>query len=297
MIYKSQNVISVIVVYNFKVSALRKTINSHLKNFKKILIINNSPDISLKDFRSDKIFLITNASNLGLAKALNIAIKKIMTLDFSMIAFFDQDSILPANFTKRMLIQINKIDYNNVALFSPAFYNILTNSFGDNINFKPFRLIRTPRNKYPSVTYPEYVITSGSFIPISSFNSIGIMHEPLFIDFIDIEWCLRARLKGYEVVSFQSVYIKHKLGDYAINILGIKYPIHSPTRMYYYFRNSIYLYSRKDLPINWRIIDATRNIFRFLFYIMFVKNRLIYLKYIIKGYYHGFIKKMGKLEE
>ena len=35
----------------------------------------------------------------------------------------------------------------------------------------------------------------------------------------------------------------------------------------------------------------------FLFYMLFVKDRTTYFKYIIKGYYHGLIKKMGKLEE
>ena len=143
---------------------------------------------------------------------------------------------------------------------------------------------------------PHYVITSGSVIPMDVLDNVGLMLEELFIDFVDIEWCLRARRKGYKAVAINKVKIDHHLGDYGIYFLGNRYPIHSPVRMYYYFRNSIYLYGLSDIDWNWRV-DASRNLFRFLFYMLFVKNRSKYFKYIIKGYYHGLIKKMGKLED
>ena len=123
------------------------------------------------------------------------------------------------------------------------------------------------------------------------------MREELFIDFIDIEWCIRARSRGYEIVLFPNIVITHHLGDYSVSIMGNNYPIHTPLRMYYYFRNAMYLYRSPEIDWNWRFIDASRNIFRFLFYMLFVRNRRTYFKYIIKGYYHGIIKKMGKLDE
>ena len=183
------------------------------------------------------------------------------------------------------------------ALFSPVFFNHVTDDYGSIINFKPFRLIRSRPDKQKPVTHPQYVITSGSFIPISVLDEVGLMREELFIDFVDIEWCLRARKQGYEIVAINKVMIDHYLGDYAVHFMGHHYPIHSPLRMYYYFRNAMYLYRLREIDWNWRLVDATRNLFRFLFYMLFVRNRLMYFRYIIKGYYHGFIKKMGKLEE
>ena len=184
-----------------------------------------------------------------------------------------------------------------IAIFTPSYFNHVTNSFGLIINFKPFRLIRSQPDKQKNVIHPQYVITSGSFIPMSVFDDVGPMREELFIDFVDIEWCLRARAKGYEIVSFPKVEIAHHLGDSSVSFMGNNYPIHSPLRMYYYFRNAMYLYRLKEIDWNWRVVDAARNLFRFLFYMLFVKNRWTYFKYIIKGYYHGLIKKMGKLEE
>jgi rhamnosyltransferase len=134
-------------------------------------------------------------------------------------------------------------------------------------------------------------------IPIDVLDDVGLMCKMLFIDFVDIEWCLRARRKDYEVVAFNMVMIDHHLGDYAEYFMGQYYPIHSPLRMYYYFRNAMYLYSQPEIEFNWKFVDGARNLFRFLFYMMFVKDRPTYFKYIIKGYYHGLINKMGKLEE
>ena len=96
------------------------------------------------------------------------------------------------------------------------------------------------------------------------------MTSKLFIDFVDIEWCLRARGKGYEIVSFPNVEIEHQLGDSSISFMGTNYPIHSPLRMYYYFRNAIYLYRLSEIDWNWRLVDASRNLSRFLFYMLFV---------------------------
>lgn len=215
-----------------------------------------------------------------------------------MVALFDQDTLIPDNFSHDMLENINAYQSSNQpALYAPVYFNLVTVSYGSIINFKPFRLIRSRPDKKKKITYPQYVITSGSFIPISILDKVGLMREELFIDFVDIEWCLRARKKGYEVLAINKVMIDHYLGDYAVHFMGHNYPIHSPLRMYYYFRNAMYLYRFGEIDWNWSVVDATRNLFYFLLYMLLVKNRITYFKYIIKGYYHGLIKKMGKLEE
>ena len=290
--------ISIIVCYEFKLSQFKEVFQSHQANFNKIIIINNSPEISLDSFKSPQVIIINNPENIGLAAALNVGIHEAKKQGAEMVATFDQDTFLPDDFSQSIFKYINTYQRDiKTALFSPVFFNHVTNDFGSLINFKPFRLIRSKPNKQELISYPQYVITSGSFIPISVLDDVGLMREELFIDFVDIEWCLRARSKGYEIVSFPQVEIAHHLGDSSVSFMGTNFPIHSPLRMYYYFRNAMYLYRLKEIDLNWRLVDATRNLFRFLFYMLFVKDRMTYFRYIIKGYYHGFIKKMGKLEE
>lgn len=296
--YKKDNIFAVIVCYMTEINKFKVNISHHLKNFSTIILVNNSPKISLQCLKSSKVTLINKNSNKGLARALNVGILEAKKQGATMVALFDQDTLLPDDFSQNMLKQIN--DYQGSkkpALFSPVYFNHVTDDYGSIINLKPFRLIRSKPDKQKSVTHPQYVITSGSFIPISVLDDVGLMREELFIDFVDIEWCLRARVKGYEIVSFPQVEIAHHLGDSSVSFMGINYPIHSPLRMYYYFRNAMYLYRLREIDLNWRLVDSARNLFRFLFYMLFVKDRLTYFKHIIKGYYHGFIKKMGKLEE
>jgi rhamnosyltransferase len=266
--------------------------------FNHLLLINNSPDVDLSEILSKKITLINNRGNIGLASAINKGLDYLKKHNYKMAVLLDQDTFLPKNFLNIMLHNINSFTYpRKIALFAPIFFNNVTNNFGSIINFKPFRLIKSRPQDYKTFSLPKYVITSGSFIPISVIDDLGMMLDELFIDFIDIEWCLRARKNGYEIVSFTNSKITHNLGDFSISFFGVNYPIHSPLRMYYFFRNSIYLYRLKEIDWNWRLIDGSRNLFRFLFYMIFVKNRWSYFRYILKGYYHGFKSKMGKLKE
>ena len=298
MKYSVKNIASVIVTYKPDPNKFSKALKSQKLNFDKILIINNSPEFSLDSFKSSQVTIINNPDNIGLAAALNIGALEAKKIGFKMVALFDQDTELPSNFSQKMLHYINNHPEDKpIAVYSPVYHNQVNNETAMHINFKPFRLIRADVSEAEDYAYPYYVITSGSMIPIKVLDNVGLMREELFIDFVDIEWCLRARKKGYEILAINHVLINHHLGDYAVHFMGHRYPIHSPLRIYYYFRNAIYLYRLREIEHNWRIVDAVRNLFRFLFYMLLVKNRLTYLKYIIKGYYHGYIKKMGKLEE
>ena len=294
---KKQSIIPIIITYKFDINSIKHSLDAIQNNFSNIIIVNNSPEISLESFQSSHVTIINNSDNIGLASALNAGILEAKKQGAEMVALFDQDTLLPSDFSQNMLKHINAYQGEKPALFSPVFFNHVTDDYGSIINFKPFRLIRSKPDKEKSITHPQYVITSGSFIPISVLDDVGLMRAELFIDFVDIEWGLRARAKGYEIISFPQVEIVHYLGDSSVSFMGTNYPIHSPLRMYYYFRNAMYLYRMRGIDWNWRLVDSTRNLFRFLFYMLFVKNRFTYFKYIIKGYYHGLIKKMGKLEE
>ena len=295
--YQNKNIVSIVITFKPILKNLKKILQEHQTNFSNIIIVNNSPEISLDIFKSKQVCIINNQSNIGLASALNIGIIEAKKQGAKMVAFFDQDTELHENFTKDMLYYMNHYSANKpVAVYSPVFHNHVINETAKHINFKPFRLIRGLVDE-SDYAQPHYVITSGSIIQMEALDDIGLMREELFIDFVDIEWCLRARKQGYEIVAINKVMIDHYLGDYAVYVMGHHYPIHSPLRMYYYFRNAIYLYRLRKIEYNWKVVDGARNLFRFLFYMLFVKNRRAYFKYIIKGYYHGLIKRMGKLEE
>lgn len=290
------NLISIVIIYKPDFNQLRKIIKKHLFNFKYILLINNSPDFDLSEFKCEQIEIVNNISNVGLAKALNIGILDARKKKFQFVALFDQDTLLPIDYSKKMINFINNYGNNDICLFCPNFFNLVTKRFN---KIKKIKLLRI-KSYYPVdelASFPSFSITSGSLIHLSKFKEIGFFDNNLFIDLVDTEWCLRAQSYGYKIMQNNKVIIQHSLGDRQFKLFNLRIQIHSPLRLYYYFRNSIYLYSLPHISFNWIFVDIFKNILRCLFYIVFIKKRCTYLKYIFKGYYHGLIKKMGKIDD
>ena len=92
------------------------------------------------------------------------------------------------------------------------------------------------------------------------------MNEGLFIDYVDIEWCLRARHRGYESFGVFAAHMRHSLGDKHIGMLGKKITLHTPARYYYQFRNPLWIYRQPWTTLNWVVIDACRLAVRFVIY-------------------------------
>ena len=84
----------------------------HEKNFNTIILINNSPEISLKNFQSKITSIIYNDQNIGLAAALNIGILEAKKRGAEMVCLFDQDTMLYDDFSHDMLQAINV--YNGI---------------------------------------------------------------------------------------------------------------------------------------------------------------------------------------
>lgn len=234
--------------------------------------------------------------NVGLARALNQGIGRAFELGAAWVYLSDQDSILPKHCSKLMMEYSGFIPKHiKVAAIGPRYYNEIIDEKNRLIRFNFLWMKRHRPHLDEIYAKAEYLITSGLFMSKEVFLDVGPMREELFIDFIDIEWGLRAKSKGYEFVALPGVTLYHRLGDSGFKIFGMKFPIHSPLRIYYYFRNAAYLYKLNYIALNWKLIDGVRNIFRFLFYIILIKPRLSYLRMGLLGTYHGIIGRMGKL--
>ena len=291
--FKYNDILSVIVVFEPNLENLKDLLLLHSSTFSSSVVVNNSPEINLGDLPKN-IHLITCHGNIGLASGLNLGISYAKRMGFKMCALFDQDTAFSDSFAVGMIKKINEYTAkSNVAVFSPIFFNNVTGTYGYNIFFKFLFLIRSKPNPKKPIINPDYVITSGSFIPIESFDNIGLMLEKLFIDIVDIEWCFRAKRKNYSIISFQDIEVSHNMGAECFNFFGKNYPISSPLRVYYYFRNSFYLYHNERTPLSWKLVDFFRNIVRILFYLLLVDFRA-YSKPIFIGITHGIFNKMGK---
>ena len=138
-------------------------------------------------------------------------------------------------------------------------------------------------------------IASGALIPVSTLRAVGGMRESLFIDLVDIEWCFRARARGFRAFGVCAAKLQHRLGEQPTRILGRKLATHSPVRNYYFFRNAVWLFRQRYVPPGWKHVVGQQMFKRYLVFSALVRPRLQYLRMMTLGLWHGFRGRGGAL--
>lgn len=286
----------VIVVYKPNHIILEKCILSLISQLEKIYIISNShlDDLFLSKFNKEKIEIIRNDDNIGIAAAQNIGIKKIIDLKYKFVLMSDQDTVYPKNFIISMYEEYLSLSKNNkIAAICPLFTNTRNNQTYPLINRKNFFRIKYYNSK--KINFVTEAISSGMLIDILAIKNIGLMKESLFIDWVDFEWCWRAQNKQYKICINNNVTIQHDLGLVNNNNLLMNYPKFKFYRYYYIFRNGIYLslYNR-EIPITWRI-NIFCNVLRyFIGFFLIEKFNIKIFTIFCRSFYDAVIKNMGK---
>lgn len=91
------------------------------------------------------------------------------------------------------------------------------------------------------------VITAGSLVSLAVVRAIGGFREDLFIDYVDIEFCLRARANGFRVLASLAPTITHSIGQPTVRAIGPRSvtPTNHPAfRRYYITRNRLLVWRR-----------------------------------------------------
>jgi rhamnosyltransferase len=94
-----------------------------------------------------------------------------------------------------------------------------------------------------AIWFADLVISSGCMVHRDLVQNIGLPRADFFIDFVDFEYCLRARLKGYKIAVVSGAKFAHEIGaSRKLQFLGYTslWPIQPPFREYYMTRNLAY---------------------------------------------------------
>lgn len=297
-----QPVHAVIVTFNPERERFSALIDAALLQVERIWIVDNGSGASqLAWIRQltipDRVVLIELGENLGIAAAQNVGIARARALDADYVMLFDHDSI-PGDGMVEILLSVlqDKVRAGiKVAAVGPRYYDERQNNPPPFIEVKGLRVIRHGCHGGSGVVPVSYVIASGSLMPMSTLNAIGDMREDLFIDYVDIEWGLRAAGAGYQTFGVCHALMVHDLGDAPLMFMGRSIPLHSPLRHYYLFRNAVCLYKQNYLQLQWKIGDAARLLLKYGFYTLYGKPRSAHVKMMSLGLWHGVQGRMGKL--
>jgi rhamnosyltransferase len=207
---------------------------------------------------------------------------------------FDQDSILDERFVSGLIDSERKLLSQGIKLaaIGPVYYDEVTNEIYPITKYKgPFIERIKPSNKPAEATF---LIASGCLIQANIIDVVGYMNEDFFIDYIDVEWCFRAKSFGYKIYASPNSRMKHSIGDNRTSIFGRSISIHSPLRRYYLYRNSIYMLKNSNIAIGYKIREITFNLLRFFVFLALSKERYQYFKYSISGFFDGIKGVKGK---
>lgn len=298
-IERQLEVSGIIVTYNPHFEALKLLLDAVIPQLDRVIIVDNGSKADIAAWliqQNIHIDLIPLGDNLGIAKAQNVGIVQARAYGSGFVLLLDQDS-LPAPDMVATLISAAKAQISNgvkLGCVGPRYEDTRQNNPPPFIRTIGFRLERQACTMPDAIVDVDYLIASGCLIPMTTLDDVGGMTEEMFIDYVDIEWGLRAQQKGYRSFGICAALMKHDLGDKPVLFRGRQIPVHSPLRHYYHFRNAIWLYRQPWLRFNWKVVDASRLLRKYIFYSLMTVPRLQHAKMMTLGIVHGLVGKMGK---
>lgn len=264
-----------------------------------MVVVDNTPaSFDLFSASAPNVLVVSNRDNAGIAAALNQGVVELFAHGCSLAILLDQDSEPDQSFFQLMtqeFIRIGSLSAT-VAQIAPAYFDVRMQQLAPFIRIEGVRVMRVAARGTSPIS-ADYVITSGACISKSAWDVIGPMDERLFIDCVDIEWGLRAKKLGWQTYGIPSVVMQHCLGEQPVSVFGKKYPLHTPLRHYYFFRNTISLIKRRYIPIGWKLNELYKLPLRFFVYALFAERGRRHARMMLKGVLHGLINKTGRLDE
>ena len=267
----------ILVTYNpqFRTLAVVESL-IHISFVQDIFIIDNTEkdnEVITQLVRKEKITLIRNGRNRGIAYAQNIGLELAIHKGYSWALMLDQDTII----NDKLLDKYDRyIVFNNCDKVG-----IICTDYVD---------VGTGKSKFENqeIKAIQETISSGSLLNLSIFEKIGYMKEEYFIDQVDNEYCYRLNKNSYKIVLLPGADMEHKLGNIEMKtIFGKTFCLYnqSPIRTYYRTRNMIYM--MKEYPDKQLRRGKLKAMINHFIIILFEKESLKKCKMMVKGIIDG----------
>ncbi|MEK7075482.1 MAG: glycosyltransferase family 2 protein, partial [Patescibacteria group bacterium] len=232
----SPKICAIIVTYNIGQDIFR-CLNLVINQVSEVVIVDNGSDTKtvnvLRDIKKkfNKVKLIENKENLGIAAALNQGVKYAISKNYEWVLTLDHDSEVGDGMVQNMLEAFNSLNdekKESIGIIAPNYETVKGLAY---------------KEKFPTII--STAITSGQLVKTEIFEKIGFYKEDLFIECVDHEFCLRAKKRGFKTLLVPRAVLKQQIGMPKVYNLFFKRTVaanHSPLRYYYLYRNSIYIY-------------------------------------------------------
>lgn len=204
-----------------------------------LVVDNGSRNVAeIAECLGEKATLIRNTRNEGIARALNQLCQAAAAMGADWILTLDQDSLISPNAIE--VYERHKGLGKPVGILCCRVFN---ENFGN-----MYTQAETGTDEIRSC------ITSGSLVRLDAWRAVGGFLEPLFIDGVDFDFCIRVRKAGFRILRCNDVVLQQRIGQSReVYVLGRRAMIlnHAPSRYYYIARNYLYIGIRHGQLPHW----------------------------------------------
>ncbi|MFS0706198.1 glycosyltransferase family 2 protein [Cellulomonas sp. 179-A 9B4 NHS] len=239
-------------------------------------------------------------TNLGIATAQNRGCDRARALGATHVLLLDQDSVPAPDMVERLLVAATTStdDGRPVAAVGAV-------ARDDRDGEPPFvyaaRRWGPRRVDLPDVdgarVAAAFLIASGCLVDVRALDAVGPMRDDFFIDHVDLEWGVRARAAGWQLLAVVGAELRHELGEAPRTVPGRGRTVHvqSVVRNYYMVRNTVLLVRSPLLPPAWRagyLWWLTKYVG---YYVVAVAPRRRRVPLMLRGALHGALGRTGPL--
>ena len=239
-----------------------------------VVLVDNNPQSPMSPVKPPgQAELVVNGNRGGIAGGLNCGIESAIAAGASWITLLDQDS---------------RIEAEEIVLLSGALNDYPGQKFvvGPSI-WDEQRKERHGRWRafMDGLDATRLLITSGTTFRSSDCSQLGLMHEDLFIDFVDHAWCFRAQARGFQLLQHRLVTLRQQFGAEHPNGFCRRFgmQLYSPERHFYGLRNLRWLCLQSYIPLDLKIKELLKMLVKPWLWLAFEPRRPENFKAIVAG--------------
>jgi rhamnosyltransferase len=293
---RPRSVAAGIVAFRPEPRQLERLLAALLPQADLLLVYRNSPlpdsCSALAREHPSRIELVGDCRNLGLGIAYNRIVEAALVRGVERVLLLDQDSLPPPDLCAALAARMQGL---SDAGERPAVAGPCPVS-------EDGRLYKLPSRARPGEAKPrggtiplQFVISSGSLIDAAAFRAVGPFREDFFIDAIDVEWCLRARSRGYTCWMAADLPMPHRLGSGVVRlpVSGMHLVRQPATRAYTFVRNQLALLRLGHVPPAWKARAMVRLVLYTAGHALYAPHRRTALRLLARGWRDGLSGRLG----
>jgi hypothetical protein len=225
--------------------SLRESIGSSIELFT-IVVDNGSTDDSIEQIKATypSVKLLEMGENLGYAAGNNVGIRYALEHGAEVICILNNDVVVTREF---LLPLMNTLcSGSNSGVVTPLIANLNEPeqvwALGSTVDYRT----GTVKRLYAGECVSEKRDLSPFVVDVASgaallaerevFETVGLLDEEFFLYYEEVDWCLRVRYAGYQIMAVPSSIVLHEVSA----SLGQ----HSPVIDYYMLRNHLRFVAR-----------------------------------------------------